>query len=587
MGRLRRIVLYAVNGSGMGHVTRLLAVARWLRRYATYLEGAPPEILFLTSSEATTVLSQAGFASFKLPSKTVVRDAGMDMAEYRRLAKHFVWSQLGTFRPDLLVVDTFPSGSFDELFQVLDGPFKKALVLRNVRPEYAARPVFQAALRLYDVIVSPHAADRTLQVALPPGVTVRSAGEVIASDPSDHLAPAAARTQLGVSSGRRLVYLSAGGGGDPTTEPALESLVAALGERTDLHLLVGAGPLYRGRRLCGERLTWWSEPGVARFFGACDAAISAAGYNSFHELLYARVPTAFFAQAKIADDQAGRVARALDAGAALATDPTNASEVRACVDRLIDAGQAAVLRRGSEQIVPDNGARRCAAALLEPVYGPERAARAEQLITAELAAAAERTAGRGAKLLGEWLPRLLPDPELRGLEASAWLEGLLADVGEAAAEEVRGALTRGRDSTDLEQARAALVDLVNAAVDVRLDVARVMGTVEVGLKKHPASQEPEPRRLVWVAAVLRGVTGIVRASAELLSVDDRLLLYRLMPRLVDASASEAFEAFERAAGALVRAGRTPDEMRRMLQALKLTRKRVLREDLFAATGVGS
>ena len=158
MPKPKRIVCYAINGAGLGHVTRLRTVAKWLRRYVALMDGQSPEILFLTSSDASDTLADAGFAAFKIPSKTVARKTELVKLEYRRLAKHFVWNSLGVFTPDLLVVDTFPSGSFDELFQVLDGPFKASFLYRNVNPEYATRATFRSALRMYDQVVAPHAA---------------------------------------------------------------------------------------------------------------------------------------------------------------------------------------------------------------------------------------------------------------------------------------------------------------------------------------------------------------------------------------------------------------------------------------------
>ena len=101
-----KIVCYAVNGSGVGHLMRLVAVARWLRRYARHARTRA-EIYFLTSSEADGLLFHERFASFKLPSKTVVDDAGIDKLAYLALAKQWVWHSLGLLRPDLLVVDSF------------------------------------------------------------------------------------------------------------------------------------------------------------------------------------------------------------------------------------------------------------------------------------------------------------------------------------------------------------------------------------------------------------------------------------------------------------------------------------------------
>ena len=77
MAKTLRIVAYAVNGAGAGHLQRLTAICRWVRRYAAFC-GAPCEVFFLTSSEADGFLFHEGFASFKLPSKTSVTAAGID-----------------------------------------------------------------------------------------------------------------------------------------------------------------------------------------------------------------------------------------------------------------------------------------------------------------------------------------------------------------------------------------------------------------------------------------------------------------------------------------------------------------------------
>ena len=95
-----RIVNYAVNGTGIGHLTRLVAVSRWLRRYAA-AAGVRAEIFFLTSSEADGLLFSEQFASFKIPSKTVITEAGVDRLAYVALAKQWIWHSLGLLRPDL------------------------------------------------------------------------------------------------------------------------------------------------------------------------------------------------------------------------------------------------------------------------------------------------------------------------------------------------------------------------------------------------------------------------------------------------------------------------------------------------------
>ena len=102
----------------------------------------------------------------------------------------------------------------------------------------------------------------------------------------------------------------------------LSDLVQAQGRSSEadiewLHLLVGAGPLYRGRPLFGPRIAWQTQTGTAELLGGCDLAVCAAGYNSYNELMLAGVPTIFLPQEKVADEQDRRAESAERAGAAI------------------------------------------------------------------------------------------------------------------------------------------------------------------------------------------------------------------------------------------------------------------------------
>ena len=44
------------------------------------------------------------------------------------LAKQWVWNSVGIFAPDILVVDTFPNGSFHELGGIADFGMKKVIL---------------------------------------------------------------------------------------------------------------------------------------------------------------------------------------------------------------------------------------------------------------------------------------------------------------------------------------------------------------------------------------------------------------------------------------------------------------------------
>jgi UDP-N-acetylglucosamine--N-acetylmuramyl-(pentapeptide) pyrophosphoryl-undecaprenol N-acetylglucosamine transferase len=581
MSGARRIVCYAVNGSGLGHVTRLIAFARWMRRYAAFAQGAPAEVYFLTTSDATEALAREGFPAFKLPSKSSVRAGGGDVMEYRRLAKHFVWNALDTLRPDLLVVDTFPAGSFDELFQVLDGPFRKVFVHRDVKPDFAARPTFQAALRLYDRIIVPHRALPADPTPLPAGVPVATTGEVLQFEPADLLPRAAARRALGIRDADTLVYASAGGGGDPTAEATLSAIARALSERPDTHLLIGAGPLYRGQRLGGPHLTFATESGLAALFPALDAAITSAGYNTFHELLLLGVPTTFYAQDKVADDQAARVAAATAAGACLSMPAPDAATDPALIRAALDAtlARAAALSAAARRFMPDNGARRAAVHALSALCDPADLARAHAAITPALARRLESQPDAGAAAFCDVLPRLCPAPA----PTSAALDALLPRLSAAAADEVRAALALTTPDDAPGRVATALLELLDAAAAVDLPDDRVLAAIPVALRKHPLAQEPEPSLAATTLAVIAALRDIIASSIEGLTAADRLALYRVAPSLSDASASASAAHLLELLRAAAARGQSPFDIQRRLQALKLGAKRVRAADLTAVT----
>ncbi|HEY9071603.1 MAG TPA: glycosyltransferase [Candidatus Ozemobacteraceae bacterium] len=387
MEQTLRIVNYAVNGAGVGHLTRLTAISRWLRRYARAL-GIKLELWFLTSSEADALLFHEGFASFKLPSKTLVGETGIDKTAYLALAKQWVWHSLGLLRPDLFVVDSFPRGSFGELLPALDLCRKRAFIFRPMKTAFAGRPEFQAMLPLYDRILVP---EQDTPVLVPDAVRPRLShvGPVLARESVELLPRETARRYLGVSGDRIAVYISAGGGGDPTAVSRLESTVAALVADPSLHLVIGAGPLYRGRQIPGERITWLSGLGAAELMSGLDLAVCAAGYNTFGELMQAGVPAIFLPQEKIADEQETRAQRAVDVGAARILPPGGVSEH---LPDLIDAWRDPSARRqaaeAARRLISQNGARVAAAELLRLLVTDARVDEAEALVGDELLRAA-------------------------------------------------------------------------------------------------------------------------------------------------------------------------------------------------------
>lgn len=380
-----KILSYAVNGSGLGHLTRLLALNRWLERLVL-ASGVTPQQCFLTTSEADTLVWQQGFASFKLPSKTAIKAGRIPIEEYLRMARQWVLGAINLWQPDVLIVDTFPNGSFHELVSGLEGIRQRVFVHRELKDSFANHQSFQAMLPLYHQILVPHMRDEgTPQV--PPSLHARMTftGPMLLREPYELLARPDARAQLGIASDAFAIYLSAGGGGDETAEGTLFDLLEALESDPSIHVVVGAGPLYRGRVKRGPRLTWLTGYDTGALLKGMDLAISASGYNSFTELLSAGVPTVFYAQDKVADVQEERVARAVRAGAACCIPhPIPKPALMDVLTRLRAPAEREALSKAAQAFIPSNGARLAAARILSAVLPAENVEEALELVTPSL-----------------------------------------------------------------------------------------------------------------------------------------------------------------------------------------------------------
>jgi predicted glycosyltransferase len=362
-----RALFYAVNGLGLGHVVRLLAIARKLRQRAR-----DAEILFLTSSEADSVIYREGFAAVKLPSKNIRGESGIPKGLHVRLTQTVVWNVISSFHPDVLVVDTFPIGNLQELAPILTWEMRKIFIFREQREEMARRPLLQNALRLYDRVIVPH--DESDDFPLPEGVRVSKVGPILIRDRDELPSREEARRKLGLpesADGRTLLYASFGGGGDPEVDRCLRLVLQAARERDDLHLVLAPGPLFRERSASslaadlGGRTTTLAHFPAVEMYPAFDAAVAGVGYNTSHELLHVGVPGIFIPFLRVVDDQGARARWIAEEQAGLSLPAPDLDSLKSALSRILDPSARAAFSRRARRLVPENGADRAAREVLE------------------------------------------------------------------------------------------------------------------------------------------------------------------------------------------------------------------------------
>jgi predicted glycosyltransferase len=322
-----RVLFYAVNGLGLGHLTRLMGIARALRRQ---VPGC--EILFLTSSEAAHLAYREGFAAVKLPSRNAARRGELRQSTFARLGQSLVWNTLSAFDPHVLVVDTFALGSWHELAPILRWPMRKVFVFRAQKSERALEPVFLEALKLYDLILLPHHAQgdevsprdlrlpaETRAVWCGP-MTLRSRHELLPRD------EARARILRGsghpASDSELLGLVALGGGGGPGLDEARALLARSIrllqqnpqARASQIRWIELSGPLDAASIDAPESQVLEDVPWailrdvhpMGSVLRAFDGAVAAAGYNTVAEAQVAALPTLLWPFARDVDDQFAR-----------------------------------------------------------------------------------------------------------------------------------------------------------------------------------------------------------------------------------------------------------------------------------------
>lgn len=342
------MLFYAVNGLGLGHVTRLLAIAREVRRKRT-----EAQILFLTTSEADSVIFQEGFAAIKIPSRSVMREARISPHAYTKLVQTVVFNTIAAFNPAIMVADTFPAGASQELLPTLSWKMRRAFVFRAQKEDRVWDQFFQSALGHYDLCLAPHnEGDATIPV--PAKLRMRWTGPIMIRTRHDAQSVADARDAAGLADGEKGALVMFGGGGDTELKEAIAVACDAC-RQSGWTPVVAQAPLARSRDVIPSGVRRVSYYPIAELLPAFDIAISAAGYNSVTELMHFGVPSVIIPFERSLDDQPARARAIAEAGAGL-TCPLGVEPLAEELKSLQTKMCRESLSRAARALVPENGA---------------------------------------------------------------------------------------------------------------------------------------------------------------------------------------------------------------------------------------
>ncbi|MGH6919615.1 MAG: glycosyl transferase, partial [Geminicoccaceae bacterium] len=275
--RKRRILFVTSNGIGIGHLTRMLAVARRCPQ--------PLEPVFLTLSQAIRIVREHGFLVEHFPYH---RQLDCDIQHWNQFLRAEINELIGFYDPPVLVFDG--NVPYQGLVDALgDNPDVWSVWCRRGMWKPGRGKESIGRERHFDSLVEP----RDLAGRLDRGLTAQSRARTRLVDPirlldeDDLLSRRQARKALEIAPTRPAVLIQLGAGNNYDYTTLRRSAIALLRERYDADVRVAEWPIAEQPLELPEGVRGISEFPLSRYLRAFDLVISAVGYNSFHELLLA------------------------------------------------------------------------------------------------------------------------------------------------------------------------------------------------------------------------------------------------------------------------------------------------------------
>ena len=328
-----------------------------------------PELtpIILTLSKAVTPVREQGFYAeyFPSPHATDLSGSAWNTRFTARMA-----SILAEYEPAVVLFDgTYP---YRGLRDTIETHRQRAWVWIR-RPMWLpdVNPRGLQSSGLFDLVIEP--GEFAAEADIGPTVALREQAAtvppILFSDESEILSREEAETDLGLKAGQTHALIQLGEVRREQRDFMMQACASHILQYPGTEVAVLQSAISKNLVLPSAVHKLSATYPIARFYRAFDFVISAAGYNSFHELINFQIPAAFFPVRKPTDNQAARARYAEDSGVAVEVglDTSRAVEV------LISSKEREKMRRKAGERRFDNGAGEAAEMIAQLAAAPEAA----------------------------------------------------------------------------------------------------------------------------------------------------------------------------------------------------------------------
>lgn len=299
--RNRTYLFLPINGAGLGHLTRSLAIARRLRRIQP-----DAEIVFLTTSIGVTLVHREGFACHHVTPAALLNTGAI---AWNKLFFRSLENVLEIHKPATLVFDgTIPYLGLQKVMHsyrrisytwIKRGLYKDGVDQKRMG---ALGSRFKTVISPGELTTEPGNQSMNSKVHLVEPISLLDKPDLLARDDAKRL--------LRLDLEKPCAYVQLGAGNINGIGDVQDSIVALL-RRRGIQVVLGQSPIAINPKPDMNADSVIVDYPNSKYFSAFDFAVLAGGYNSVCEAVTLGLPAIFFPNTQTgADDQVKRVRQA-------------------------------------------------------------------------------------------------------------------------------------------------------------------------------------------------------------------------------------------------------------------------------------
>jgi UDP:flavonoid glycosyltransferase YjiC (YdhE family) len=292
------IVMFPTNGVGFGHFTRMLALAKQMKKL-----NADLEIIFFTTMPTLHLLKPYGIPAHHISGPKYFKD--MSSEEWNALLEEELSICFETHNPSMFLFDgAFPYRGMLRAIQSRNS-MRKIWMRRGTFRKGSSIPV--DSIGHFDAIIHPEDSVTATVEQIEHNVEVITCPPIVMLEPEELLSREKSRLRLGLPLDAIVVYVQLGAGEINNIDSEIRLTLESLLLNTAVHVVLGESLIGGRIDIDLPRVHILRDYPNSMYFNGFDATVQAGGYNSFHETRTFGLPALFYPNMNTGmDDQLAR-----------------------------------------------------------------------------------------------------------------------------------------------------------------------------------------------------------------------------------------------------------------------------------------